>query len=135
MIGNVNNKVKVQSRKVLRYIASAGQVNFKLSGVYSPSNVEVFKNGIHLLEDMDYYFDDDNLKLHVLSTLNDNIEVVIPSSFKADSDVISTLKGGDVTADVRVGVSTSVGLILTSDNNIRYKLFVENDGTLKSVIV
>ena len=39
------------------------------------------------------------------------------------------------TGSVRVGVSTAAGVILTSPNGTKYQLFVENDGTLKTVAV
>jgi len=39
------------------------------------------------------------------------------------------------TSNTRVGVDTSVGVILTSPNNTQYQLFVEDDGTLKTVAV
>ena len=41
----------------------------------------------------------------------------------------------EVNGSVRVGVDTSAGVILTSPNGTRYQLFVENDGTLKTVAV
>ncbi len=42
-----------------------------------------------------------------------------------------TVRGGDIS----VGINTSQGLILTSPNGTKYRLFVENDGTLKTVAV
>jgi hypothetical protein len=39
------------------------------------------------------------------------------------------------TSSVRVGVNTSSGVILTSPNGTKYQLFVENDGTLKTIAV
>lgn len=39
------------------------------------------------------------------------------------------------TGSARVGVDTSSGVILTSPNGTQYQLFVENDGTLKTVAV
>jgi hypothetical protein len=41
----------------------------------------------------------------------------------------------EVNGSVRVGVDTSAGVILTSPNGTKYQLFVENDGTLKTVSV
>jgi hypothetical protein len=40
-----------------------------------------------------------------------------------------------VGGDASVGINTSQGVILTSPNGTRYRLFVENDGTLKTVAV
>ena len=40
-----------------------------------------------------------------------------------------------VGGDASVGIDTSQGVILTSPNGTRYRLFVENDGTLKTVAV
>lgn len=40
-----------------------------------------------------------------------------------------------VGGDASVGINTSQGVILTSANGTRYRLFVENDGTLKTVAV
>jgi hypothetical protein len=39
------------------------------------------------------------------------------------------------TGSMRVGINTSQGVILTSPNGTKYQLFVENDGTLKTVAV
>jgi hypothetical protein len=39
------------------------------------------------------------------------------------------------TGSVKVGINTSSGVILTSPNGTKYQLFVENDGTLKTVAV
>ena len=39
------------------------------------------------------------------------------------------------TGSVRVGVSTAAGVILTSPNGTKYQLFVEDDGTLKTIAV
>jgi len=41
----------------------------------------------------------------------------------------------DVAGSVKVGINTSQGVILTSPNGTKYQLFVENDGTLKTVAV
>ena len=63
--------------------------------------------------------------------------------------VITTTAGGNVGVgtinplsklsvvggDALVGINTSQGVILTSANGTRYRLFVENDGTLKTVAV
>jgi hypothetical protein len=42
-----------------------------------------------------------------------------------------TVRGGDIS----VGINTSQGVILTSPNGTKYRLFVENAGTLKTVVV
>ncbi len=42
-----------------------------------------------------------------------------------------TVRGGDIS----VGIDTSQGLILTSPNGTQYRLFIENDGTLKTIAV
>ena len=42
-----------------------------------------------------------------------------------------TVRGGDVS----VGINTSQGVVLTSPNGTKYRLMVENDGTLKTVLV
>lgn len=41
----------------------------------------------------------------------------------------------DVNGSVKVGIDTSAGVILTSPNGTKYQLFVENDGTLKTVTI
>lgn len=41
----------------------------------------------------------------------------------------------EVSGSARVGINTSSGVILTSPNGTKYQLFVENDGTLKTVAV
>ena len=41
----------------------------------------------------------------------------------------------EVNGSVRVGIDTSSGVILTSPNGTKYQLFVEDDGTLKTVAV
>jgi hypothetical protein len=38
-------------------------------------------------------------------------------------------------ADVKVGINTSVGLVLTSPNGTQYRLIVDNSGTLSTVTV
>jgi hypothetical protein len=41
----------------------------------------------------------------------------------------------EVSGSVKVGIDTSQGVILTSPNGTKYQLFVENDGTLKTVAI
>ena len=41
----------------------------------------------------------------------------------------------DVFGNARVGINTSQGVILTSPNGTKYQLFVENNGTLKTIAV
>lgn len=41
----------------------------------------------------------------------------------------------DVVGDVKVGINTSQGIILTSQNGTQYRLIVANDGTLSTVVV
>jgi hypothetical protein len=41
----------------------------------------------------------------------------------------------DVSGNARVGINTSQGVILTSPDGTKYKLFVENGGTLKTIAV
>jgi hypothetical protein len=42
-----------------------------------------------------------------------------------------TVRGGDIS----VGINTSNGLVLTSANGTKYKLFVSNAGVLSTVLV
>jgi hypothetical protein len=42
-----------------------------------------------------------------------------------------TVRGGDIS----VGISTAAGLILTSPDGTKYRLFAENGGTLKTIVV
>jgi hypothetical protein len=64
------------------------------------------------------------LSVSGVSTFNDNVGI---GTTNPTSKL--TVRGGDVS----VGVSTSHGVILTSPNGTQYRLFVENDGTLKTV--
>jgi hypothetical protein len=41
----------------------------------------------------------------------------------------------DVSGNARVGINTSQGVILTSPDGTKYRLFVENGGTLKTIAV
>jgi len=41
----------------------------------------------------------------------------------------------EVSGNIKVGINTSQGVILTSPNGTKYQLFVENAGTLKTVVV
>jgi hypothetical protein len=41
----------------------------------------------------------------------------------------------DVVGDVKVGVNTSQGTILTSPNGTEYRIIVDNSGTLSTVVV
>lgn len=56
---------------------------------------------------------------------------------KVGSAITFTSNTGEIftTGNVRVGVSTAAGVILTSPNGTKYQLFVEDDGTLKTVAV
>jgi hypothetical protein len=67
---------------------------------------------------------DGNIRLYANSSGNVGLGTTNPTSKL-------TVRGGDVS----VGVSTSHGVILTSPNGTQYRLFVENDGTLKTVSV
>jgi hypothetical protein len=40
-----------------------------------------------------------------------------------------------ILGSARVGINTSQGVILTSPDGTKYQLFVENGGTLKTVVV
>jgi hypothetical protein len=47
----------------------------------------------------------------------------------------TTLIGVTTTSSVVVGIGTSQGVVLTSQNGIKYRIFVNNDGTLSTVAV
>ena len=94
-----------------------------------------------------------NLVINSQSTTNRNIELNGQHRFYANtgnvelnlSDIGTTKVGSAITftastgniyaTSVRVGINTSQGVILTSPNGTKYQLFVENDGTLKTVAV
>ena len=61
-----------------------------------------------------------------LETTSDGVEV----SGTLDVSGISTFSG-----NVSVGVDTSVGVVLTSPNGTKYRLMVENDGSLATVAI
>jgi hypothetical protein len=76
-----------------------------------------------------------------LTSGNDG-SVVLSSVGTGNNSLRVTSSGVDVTSgistfsgNVKVGVSTAAGVILTSSNGTKYQLFVENDGTLKTVAV
>jgi hypothetical protein len=94
-----------------------------------------------------------NLVINSQSTTNRNIELNGQHRFYANTgnvelnlgDIGTTKVGSAITftastgniyaTSVRVGINTSQGVILTSPNGTKYQLFVENNGTLKTVAV
>jgi hypothetical protein len=74
------------------------------------------------------------LSLFVGGTLAANEQVRVTTTGVGFGTTNPTQKV-DVAGSVKVGINTSQGVILTSPNGTKYRLFVENDGTLKTALV
>ena len=97
-----------------------------LTTVYYPTVVESRTTGQYLRADVDLtYRTDDN----ILTVPNISVGIA------ATIGQLSVSGVSTCTGSVKVGVSTAEGVILTSPNGTKYQLFVENDGTLKTVSV
>ena len=71
------------------------------------------------------------LRVSGVSTFSGNINYVIGlSGPQANFTGIVTVGGS-----LRVGINTSAGVILTSPNGTKYQLFVQDDGTIKTIAV
>ena len=116
-----------------------------LTTVYYPTFVESRTDGQIVRADVDLtYRTDDN----ILTVPNINLSSS-GLTVGTGGTVITTTSGGSVGlgtispvsklsvvgGDASVGINTSQGIILTSANGTRYRLFVENDGTIKTVAV
>jgi hypothetical protein len=74
---------------------------------------------------------------------NDSVELGVWNSTESGYSTLENVGIGttnptsklDVRGDVRVGVNTSQGVILTSPNGTKYRLIVDNSGTLSTVLV
>jgi len=71
----------------------------------------------------------------VLSDGQGNIRLYANSSGNVGIGTTNPTQKLEVSGSVKVGIDTSQGVILTSPNGTKYQLFVENDGTLKTVSV
>jgi hypothetical protein len=71
----------------------------------------------------------------ILSDGAGNIRLYTNSSGNTGIGTTNPTEKLDVAGSVKVGINTSQGVILTSPNGTKYQLFVENDGTLKTVAV
>jgi hypothetical protein len=71
----------------------------------------------------------------VLSDGAGNIRLYANSSGNVGLGTTNPTVKLEVNGSARVGIDTSAGVILTSPNGTKYQLFVENDGTLKTVAV
>lgn len=116
-----------------------------LSTLYYPTFVESRTDGQIVRADVDltYRTDDNVLTVPNIQLSSSGLTV------GTGGTVITTTSGGRVGVgtinpvsklsvvggDASVGINTSQGIILTSANGTRYRLFVENDGTLKTVAV
>ena len=65
-------------------------------------------------------------------SLSPNLNYILPNVGIGTTNPTQKL---DVAGSVKVGINTSQGVILTSPNGTKYQLFVEDDGTLKTIAV
>ncbi len=118
----------------VEFVATGGQTVYTISGGYLMHNVAVYRNGVRLVDTLDYNATDQStIVLTAGATVGDNIVVQIYGHDNTASPALSTTYGGTVNGNLRVGVSTSIGCVLTSANGTKYRLFVENDGSIKTV--
>lgn len=68
-------------------------------------------------------------------TGNPNVTVGILTAGSGDVVIGGATTSLIVGGDVSVGINTNDGLILTSENGTRYRLFVNNDGSLSTVAI
>jgi hypothetical protein len=123
---------------------------------YNAGAVEVYYNGAKLVKDLDYVADNGStVNLQFSTQPGDTVEIITytNSISSIDRSYWTGLGGGihttgnvgigttfathrlTIDGNAKVGVNTSQGVILTAGNGNNYRLFVENDGTLKTVQV
>jgi hypothetical protein len=116
-----------------------------LSTLYYPTFVESRTDGQIVRADVDLTYRTDTNTLTVPNINLNSSGLTVGTG----GTVITTTSGGSVGlgtinpvsklsvvgGDASVGIDTSQGVILTSPNGTRYRLFVENNGTLKTVAV
>jgi len=134
-------KINSNFNEIYTYFGDGTDLTFsEFSGDYGdlsnvPTNLSDFSNDVGFITsfiDINYW-DQTSSGIHTLSNIG--IGTTNPTSaltVQGDLSVsgISTFYG-----NAKVGVDTSIGLILTSPNGTQYQLFVENDGTLKTATV
>lgn len=140
-LGHQGTFTGTQNNKRISVSANSGQVDFLPSGGYNINAIDVYRNGVKLVGQRDFVaLDGVTVTLTQAANSGDIIEFVIYENF-----VVADVLNGDgdqvingnlqVTGDSRVGINTSTGVILKSSNGTNYRLYVENDGTLKTVSV
>ena len=103
---------------------------------YNPGATEVYYNGSKLVGGTDYAATDGSvIQLTFDAVSGDTVEIITFTNTIASLDRSfwsSYASGISTTSNVKVGVNTSAGVVLTSANGTNYRLYVENDGTLKT---
>lgn len=123
---------------------------------YNTNAVDVYYNGAKLVKNTDYIANNGStVELDFITNPGDTVEVITyvnsissidrtywssfnPSGIHTTSNVgIGTTNASHrltVSGNSRIGVNTSQGVILTSANGTQYRLFVENNGSLKTTL-
>jgi hypothetical protein len=129
-----------QNNKRISVTANSGQIDFLPTGGYAINAIDVYRNGVKLVGQRDFLaLDGVTVTLTQAANSGDTLEFVIYENF-----VVADVLNGDgdqavrgnfaISGDSRVGIDTSTGVILKSPNGTSYRLYVENDGTLKTQI-
>ena len=86
-IGNIPTPQATQTRNV--YTAASGQTTFGTSG-YTPGFLDVFLNGVHLVDGTDYTASNGSeVVLTTAAAANDSVEIVAYTTFSV-ADVVSS---------------------------------------------
>jgi len=134
-------------------ISTVGIATSVFNFEYNAGAVEVFYNGAKLVKSTDYTATDGStVTLDFLTNPGDTVEIKTYTNSISSIDrtfwsnvgtgIHTTASVGigttvvndvlTVVGDARIGINTTQGVVLSSENGTRYRLYVENNGTLKT---
>jgi len=98
-----NPIVREDAFKTVTVIASAGQTIFTITGGYKPGRIEVYLNGVKLVEGTDFTASDEStVSLSVPAALNDELQFVTFDSFSVQDALVAAASTQNVYGDISI---------------------------------
>lgn len=124
-----NPIVRQETFKNVTVFASSGQTTFSISGKYTPGKIEVYLNGIRLVEGSDFTAPDGNyVFLSVPAVENDELQFVTLDTFSVSDALVSAASTQNISGDISVSGNLYVNRIYGSGQAVQ--IGIQSEGTL-----
>lgn len=124
-----NPIARQETFKTIIVTASAGQTIFTITGGYKPGKIEVYLNGIKLVEGTDFTATDEStVSLSVPTSLNDELQFVILDTFSVQDALVSAASSQRVYGDISIAGDLYVNRVFGEGQLVQ--IGIQSAGTL-----